>query len=83
MYQVELDHFLYNYSYFTLFGLSFGYFLALYFGLAPLFNWVCELLSAKKILHKIVLKEISKKQILFERFITKFKSNFLPDIAEG
>lgn len=66
MHQIELDHFLYNYSYNTLFGLSFGYFLALYFILAPLFNWVCELLYAKKILHKIVLKEISKKQILFE-----------------
>jgi len=65
VHQVELNNFLYNYSYFTLFWLSFGYFLVLYFVLAPLFNWVCELLYAKKILHKIVLKEISKKQILF------------------
>jgi Delta7-sterol 5-desaturase len=66
MIQVQLDNFLYNYSYIILFGLSFVYFLVLYFLLAPLFDGVCKLLYIKKILQRITLKEVTKEQILFE-----------------
>ncbi len=67
MIKVLLDNFLYHYSYATLFGLTFLYFMVLYFGIAPLFNGVCKLLFSKNLLHKIVLKEATKKQILFEQ----------------
>lgn len=63
---MQLDNFLYSYSYFTLFGLSFVYFLVLYFGIAPLFDSVCKVLYTKKIVHQIVQKEATKKQVLFE-----------------
>lgn len=66
MIKVQLDDFLYHYSFATLFGLTFLYFLVLYFGIAPLFNGACNLLYSKKILHKIVPKEATKKQVLFE-----------------
>ena len=66
MIQEQLHNFLYNYSYITLYGLSFAYFIALYFGLAPLFDGVCKLLYSKKIAHKIVEKEVGQKQIVFE-----------------
>lgn len=63
---MQIDNFLYQYSYITLCVLTFLYFMVLYFGIAPIFNGVCNLLHSKKILHKIVLKEVTKKQILFE-----------------
>ncbi len=66
MIQEQLDSLLYHYSYSTLFVLSFVYFFLLYFGLAPLFNGACKLLSTKKIVHKITSIEVSNKQILFE-----------------
>ena len=66
MIKVQLDSFLYHYSYAALFGLTLLYFLVLYFGIAPLFNGVCNLLYTKKIVHKIVPKEATKKQVLFE-----------------
>lgn len=63
---MQLNNFLYNYTYTTLFGLSFVYFLVLYFGIAPLFDSVCKVLHTKKIVHQIVQKEATKKQVLFE-----------------
>jgi len=66
MIQEQLDNFLFQYSYLTLFILSFFYFFLLYFGIAPIFNKVCQLLFKIKLLQKIELKEVSAKQIYFE-----------------
>lgn len=63
---MQIDHFLYHYSYITLCVLTFLYFMVLYFGIAPIFNGACKLLYTKKILHKIVPKEVTQQQILFE-----------------
>jgi sterol desaturase/sphingolipid hydroxylase (fatty acid hydroxylase superfamily) len=66
MIQEQLDNFLFQYNFSTLFVLSFIYFLFLYFALAPLFNTVCKFLNKRKLLQKIVLKEVPQKQIYFE-----------------
>ena len=61
-----IEHVLYDYSYLTLFGLSFGYFLLLYFGLGTLFLAVCQFLESRRLLHKIRPEEVSRRQIVFE-----------------
>ncbi len=57
---------LYVYSYPVLFGLSFVYFLVLYFVLAPVFNFLCQLMARQGVLKKIQDRPISKSQIHHE-----------------
>ena len=57
---------LYQYSYFSVYLLTFAYFLILYFVLAPSFLGVCRFLYTKNVLHKIVEKKIHAKQIRYE-----------------
>ncbi|MCL5245643.1 sterol desaturase family protein [Cellulophaga sp. 20_2_10] len=57
---------LFNYSYITLYWLTFGYFIFLYFGVGSLFLFICKTLEKKHFLNKIESKEVSKKQIAFE-----------------
>ncbi len=56
----------YNTSYFQIMGLVFIYFLFLYFGLAPIFQAVCQKLAKNNLLQQIVPGEISKEQKKFE-----------------
>ncbi|MBK9272327.1 MAG: sterol desaturase family protein [Saprospiraceae bacterium] len=65
--QVFIQQVLYEYSYFTLFGLSFVYFFGLYFGLAPLFKVSCEYLASKNLLTRIIQKEVTDRQISDEK----------------
>jgi len=58
---------IYDLSYIELYILTFMYFLFLYFVLAPMFLKVCEFLSSKNILHKIIEKDVTKKQIQLEK----------------
>lgn len=60
------ENFLYNYSYLTLYGLTFCYFLFLYFGVGSLFLYVCKCLEHKNILQKIIDKKVKQQQIYFE-----------------
>ncbi len=62
----SIQKILYEYSYFSLYLLTFAYFLILYFVLAPCFLGVCRLLAKKGSLHKIVDKEIPPRQIRYE-----------------
>ncbi|MDY7394544.1 sterol desaturase family protein [Aureibaculum sp. 2210JD6-5] len=64
--QQIIETIIYDYSYFSLYGLTFVYFLFLYFVLAPLFLSVCKLLNKKGILHKIINKKVKRKQLIFE-----------------
>lgn len=57
---------IYKYSYYQVFLLVLGYFVLLYFGLAPLFNAVCRLLARRKLLHRITDKPVSAQQIRSE-----------------
>ncbi|MEI7978346.1 MAG: sterol desaturase family protein [Bacteroidota bacterium] len=66
MIETLLNNLIYQYTYTTLFLMSFGYFIFIYFVIAPSFNGMCKLLARKKLLHKITLKEVTKKQLLFE-----------------
>ncbi|WP_339923914.1 sterol desaturase family protein [uncultured Cyclobacterium sp.] len=61
-----IEHVLYDYSYLTLFGLSFGYFLVLYFGVGSLFLAVCKYLESHNLLHKIRPEIVSRSQVIFE-----------------
>jgi len=67
---IDLDHLIkdivFNYSYIALYGLTFGYFIILYFGVGTLFLYSCKLLERKQILNKVIAIEVSKKQIAFE-----------------
>jgi len=67
MIQELIEHIIFKYSYTKLYGLTFLYFLILYFVLAPIFLSFCKFLSSKNILNKIIDKEASKKQIRFEK----------------
>lgn len=55
-----------NSSYVQLYGLSFGYFLFLYFVVGTFFLSICKFLEGKKVLHKIESKEVQKEQVAFE-----------------
>jgi len=61
-----LENIIYEYSYFTLFGITLAYFLVLYLGLAPLFDATCRFLASKGLLEKIAAKEVPRKQIKYE-----------------
>lgn len=61
-----IKNILFSYSYPILYGLTFAYFIILYFGVGFLFLSVCKLLEKKTLLHKIKDKEVSRKQVLFE-----------------
>lgn len=60
------DHLLFQTSYGTVFGLTFLYFLGLYFVLGPLFLLACRWLRRKNILHEIAPGEADRAQIRFE-----------------
>ncbi|MBL4746396.1 MAG: sterol desaturase family protein [Flavobacteriaceae bacterium] len=64
--ELFIENALHNYSYLVLFGLSFGYFLFLYFGIGALFLFACKTLEKNKILTKIKSKDVPKEQIYFE-----------------
>lgn len=61
-----IENILNNYSYIALYGLTFGYFMFLYFGIGSLFLYVCKYLEHRNILRKIVHKEVKQKQVYFE-----------------
>ena len=60
------ENIIFNYSYWSLFGITIGYFLILYFGGGSLFLAVCKFLERRRILEKIETKELKKEQIAFE-----------------
>lgn len=60
------ENIIYNYSYFSLYGLTLLYFLVLYFAIAPLFLAVSKLLNKQGVLHKIINKKVKQKQQLIE-----------------
>ncbi|MEO6902358.1 MAG: sterol desaturase family protein [Bacteroidia bacterium] len=60
------NNILYNASYLKIYFLVVVYFLFLYFVVGALFLEVCKYLYRKNSLHKIVEKEVTKKQIKFE-----------------
>ena len=57
---------LFEISYFELYFIVFGYFLLLYFGIAPIFLTTSKLLEHKGYLSKIIQKQVSTKQVQFE-----------------
>ncbi len=61
-----INNILYQYSYYLIYGIVFFYFILLYFGLGTAFLRVCKYLYSKKLLNKIVDKEVSKEQTFFE-----------------
>ncbi len=61
-----IENILSNYSYTALFGVSFGYFIFLYFFVGFLFSTICKFLERKQKLSKIVNVNVPKPQILFE-----------------
>ena len=71
-----VDNILYEYSYAQLYLLVFLYFIFLYYALAPIFLWVCKLLSVKNIVHKIIDKDVPQKQINLEK-MHSLKSIFI------
>jgi lathosterol oxidase len=61
-----IENIISNYSYFELFGLTFVYFLFLFFGIGTLFLAVCRFLEQRGVLNKIKDKKVPKEQITFE-----------------
>lgn len=76
MIEEQVNRILYDYTYLQLYGLIFLYFIFLYYALAPLFLWICKLLSSKNIVHKIIDKEVPQKQLSFE-MLHSLKSIFI------
>ncbi len=64
--QKLIENILFDFSYLLLCALSIGYFMVLYFGVGALFLFACKGLERVKLLHKIELKPVEKKQITFE-----------------
>ncbi|WP_198680001.1 sterol desaturase family protein [Aureibaculum luteum] len=64
--QEIIENIIYSTSYFSLYGLTFAYFMILYFVVAPVFLGVCKLLHKKGLLHKIINKKVKRKQLSFE-----------------
>ena len=71
-----VDFILYESSFLTLYGLVTAYFLILYFGLAPVFLEVCKFLHRKNIIHPIIHKKVTTKQIRWE-ILHSLKSIFI------
>lgn len=63
---MSIEKVIYGYSYVQLYFLTTAYFLFLYFGLAPLFLYVCKVLHRKNLLQKIAVGDVSREQIHFE-----------------
>ncbi|MET4080351.1 lathosterol oxidase [Pedobacter sp. UYP30] len=61
-----IEHILFKDSYIVLYGLTFAYFLFLYFGIGFLFLSICKILERKRLLNKIEGKKVSNEQITFE-----------------
>ncbi len=76
MVQEFVENIIFKYSYAKLYGLTFLYFLVLYFALAPSFLKACKFLYQKNKLHKIIDKEVSKNQIRLEK-LHSLKSIFV------
>lgn len=57
---------IYGYSYVQLFFLTTAYFIFLYFGLAPVFQYSCKLLYKNSLLQKISPRTPTREQIRFE-----------------
>ena len=66
----------YEYSWMQLYWLTFFYFFALYYGIAPVFNRVCIWLESKGMVYKILKKEATKKQMKIEK-VHSLKSIFI------
>ncbi len=64
--QTLVEDIIHTYTYPQVFGITVIYFLLLYFGLAPLFLFMCKSLWKWKVLQRIVLKEAASRQINFE-----------------
>jgi len=64
--ELLIENILFNESYLALYGLTFGYFTFLYFGIGYLFLSVCKILERKHLLNKIKEVDVSKEQINFE-----------------
>ncbi|WP_215225495.1 sterol desaturase family protein [Echinicola shivajiensis] len=63
-----IENVLFEYSYVQLYALSFGYFILLYFGLAPLFLLVCKYFVRKNLLDLIDNRELRPGQLAFEKW---------------
>ncbi len=63
LFQQQINYLIYEASYGLVFGLSLGYFLLLYIGLAPLFNATCKLLHRYNKLSKITAMDADSKQL--------------------
>lgn len=61
-----IDSIIYSLSYTQLFLLTTAYFLLLYFGLAPVFNYACKVLHKNGVLQKIAPGEVTREQTVFE-----------------
>ena len=61
-----IENIVFNYSYVTLYWISFVAFIFLYLVVGLLFLESCKILANKKILRKIESKNVSKQQIVFE-----------------
>lgn len=64
--RVSIEEIIHSYSYLQLYFLTTAYFLFLYFGLAPLFQYACNVLYRHNILNKIADGQVSQEQIYFE-----------------
>lgn len=73
MIQEAVSNIIYELSYFKIYLLVFGYFLILYFVLGPMFLQICKYLGRINVAHRIIKKEVLKKQIRFE-MIHSFQS---------
>ncbi len=62
-----ISNIIFNYSYLQIYALTFLYFSLLYFGLAPIFLWLCKYLNRINILHRIVAKKATREQVKFEK----------------
>lgn len=76
--QYFIENIIHNYSYYGLYGLTFAYFLILYFVLAPVFLAACKLLNKQGVLHKIIDKQVMRKQLYFE-----IKNSFISIVLFG
>jgi sterol desaturase/sphingolipid hydroxylase (fatty acid hydroxylase superfamily) len=63
----ELIHsIIHDYSYFQIYGLTFVYFLFLYFGVGSLFQYLCRVLEKRNWVYKIVITDNPNKKIKSE-----------------
>jgi len=73
---ISIQYILYEASYVTLFCLTILYFLLLYFCLGYVFKKGCQILNKKRLIQKVVHKEVDKSQIRYE-ILHSLKSIFI------